>query len=282
MNPRQIPAEQKRNTQSAIVSLLMGGLVVFQFLIAVGQEREAFTTQKSESSTREPIPTEAAPKELKRLIEGGKVAVVYDSDPEFVKAARGWADFHVHVRSSFKFDLAKTRQNGRWNVKLDITKLEPKIELTHLIRLPSTFKSPDVWGSRTLRHEFDHIAVSLDPRAMLLLRHLLVHLPVIERTLELKETPTNDLLTKLVDEEVVKRRQSVVELMRQNNQRLDKLGVHGAEVVPNRAAFFTQLYTKENLAEMKFPFIEQVLDLLETAEYQQAESPFLARDPANR
>ena len=70
--------------------------------------------------------------------------------------------------------------------------------------------------------------------------------------------------------------------MKQNNLQLDKLGAHGAKVLPDRAAFFTQLYTKENLAEMKFPFIEQVLDLLETAEYQGAESPFLARDPADR
>ncbi len=51
---------------------------------------------------------------------------------------------------------------------------------------------------------------------------------------------------------------------------------------PTVPPYFKQLYTKENLAEMKFPFIEQVLDLLETAEYQQAELPFLARDPADR
>ena len=43
----------------------------------------------ADSRLREPIPTDAAPKEFKRLIEGGKVAVVYDSDPEFVKSARG-------------------------------------------------------------------------------------------------------------------------------------------------------------------------------------------------
>ncbi len=244
------------------------------------QTKPTTTNALSKSETHQPIPRDGITPELLRLIDRGKVEVVYDSDPEFVRASRGWADFHVQIRSSFKYDLKKTRQNGRWNVTLDITKLEPKIELTHLIRLPSTFKSPDVWSSRVLRHEFDHIAVSLDPRAMLLLRHLLVHLPEIERTLEPKETPTNDVLNKLVDEEVVKRRQAVVELMKQNNQQLDKLGAHGAELVPNRATFFTQLYTKENLAEMKFPFIEQVLDLLETAEYRQAESPFLARDPA--
>ena len=246
------------------------------------QTKPATTNGLTKSETHQPIPRDGIPPELQRLIDRGKVEVVYDSDPEFVRASRGWADFHVQIKSTFKYDLTKSRMNGRWNVKLDNIKLKPTIELTHLIRLPSTFKSPDVWSSRTLRHEFDHIAVSLDPRAMLLLRHLLAHLPDIERTLEPKEMPTNDVLNRLVDEEVVKRRQAVVEVMKQNNQQLDKIGAHGAELVPNRATFFTQLYTKENLAETKFPFVEQVLDLLETAEYQRAESPFLARDPADR
>ncbi len=282
MNPRRIPIEPQQDALSAMLSLVASVLIVFQFQFVAGQEREKVAVKASGTSTREPIPSEDAPKELQRLIKDGKVEVVYDSDPEFVRESRGWADFHVQIKSSFKYDLTKTRKNGRWTVTLDNITLKPTIELTHLIRLPSTFKSPDVWTSRTLRHEFDHVAVSLDPRAMLLLRHLLVHLPDIERTLEPKEMPTNDVLNRLVDEEVVKRRRAVVELMRQNNQQLDKIGAHGAELVPNRATFFSQLYTKENLAETKFPFIEQVLDLLETAEYQRAESPFLARDPADR
>ena len=232
------------------------------------------------SATREPIPQDNVPKELRSLIDDGKVEVVYESDPEFVKAARGWADFHLQLRYTFKYDLSKSQKNGRWHIKLAIAKLNPKIELTHLIRLPVTFKSPDVWSGRILRHEFDHIAISLDPRAMLLLRHLLDHLTEIERTLEPKESPTNGVLSKLVDDEILKRREAVVELMRQNNIELDKIGAHGGQAVPNRAAFFAKLYTKENLAERKFPFIDEVLDLLETPEYQQAELRFLPRDPA--
>lgn len=261
-------------------------LVTTTWLLCVvqlpAQSKPASVNALSRSDTRQPIPRDGIPQELQRLIDRGKVEVVYDSEPEFVRASRGWADFHVQMKTTFKYDLKKSRKNGRWNVKITVTKLEPTIELTHLIRLPSTFQSPDVWISRTLRHEFDHVAVSLDPRAMLLLRHLVEHLPVIERTLEPREMPTNDVLNRLVDEEVVRRRRSVVELMRQNNQQLDKIGAHGACVIPNRAEFFAQLYTKNNLAETKFPFIEQVLDLLESAEYQRAESPFLARDPAER
>lgn len=238
---------------------------------------------KLQSDTQQPIPRDGVPLELQRLIDDGRVDVVYDSEPEFVKASRGWADFHVQLQYSFQYDLKKkSRKNGRWHVSLSVTKLDWMLDLTHLIRLPATFKSSDVWNSRLLRHEFDHVAVSLDPRAKLLLRHLLRHFPDIERTLEPTESPTNETFNKLIESEIVKRRDAVIELMRQNNRLLDKVGSHGTQAVPDRAQFFAKLYTKENLAEQKFPFVTEVLDLLETSEYQQAELPFLPRDPVAR
>lgn len=254
--------------------------VVTLFVVAFSLASDLLANAKPDAKTQEPIPQDNVPKELRSLIDDGKVEVVYESDPEFVKAARGWADFNVQLRYTFKYVPSKSQKDGRWHVKLEIAKLKPTIELTHLIRLPVTFKSPDVWSGPILRHEFDHIAISLDPRAMLLLKHLLNHLKTIERTLEPKESPTNGLLTKLIDDEILKRREAVIELMRQNNIELDKIGAHGAQAVPDRAAFFAKLYTKENLAERKFPFIDEILDLLETPEYQQAELRFLPRDPA--
>jgi hypothetical protein len=259
--------------------MLFAVLIVVGVDIAAAEERDRAETQQSKTATREPIPDDNAPQELKRLIEDGKVKVVYDSDPKFVKEARGWADFQVDLRYTFKYNLTKTRKNGHWRVRLAITKLEPKIELTHLVRLPVTFKSPRVWQSGLLRHEFDHVAICLDPRARLLLRHLLKKLRIIDRTLESDEEPTDERLNKLIDDEITKRREAVVELMRQNNVLLDKVSAHGARLVPDRAAFFEKLYSKEHLAEQKFPFVDQVLDLLDKPEYRDAERPFLRRDP---
>lgn len=275
------PMAQTCKTRPTWLRLLPAAFVALVPLNAtICQERNSATNNQPSKTTREPIPTDQAPKELKRLIDSGKVEVAYDSDPEFVKAARGWADFNVQLQYSFKYDLTKTRKNGRWQVKLSNIRTVTKIELTHLIRLPVTFKSPTVWSGRILHHEFDHVAVSLDPRTMMLLRHLLDHLPALERTLEPNESPSNERLNKLVEDEIIKRREAVVELMRQNNRELDKIGAHGAQPVPDRATFFAKLYTKENLAEKQFPFVEQVLDLLESPAYRKAELPFLARDPA--
>lgn len=267
------------NTRNKTWLTLFVVLIAIGLDIAAGAERDSAETQQSKTATREPISDDDAPQELKRLIDAGKVKVVYDSDPKFVQEARGWADFQVDLRYTFKFNLTKTRKNGRWQVKLAITKLEPKIELTHLIRLPVSFKSPNVWQGHILRHEFDHVAVGLDPRARLLLLHLLRKLRTIERTLEPDEEPINERLSKLIDDEITKRREAVVELMRQNNVLLDKVSAHGLRSVPDRAAFFETLYSKEHLAEQKFPFVDQVLDLLNKADYRDAELPFVRRDP---
>lgn len=277
MNRRDLTGQPMTNMRTALLWTLLGGLLLGGFAAASGQERDP--VKPPATTTQEPIPSEDAPQELKRLIDEGKVKVVYDSDPKFVQAARGWADFQVDLRYTFKFNLTKTRKNGRWQVKLAITKLEPKLELTHLIRLPASFKSPEVWKNRILRHEFDHVAVSLDPRARLLQQHLLKKLRIIERTLEPNEEPSEEILGKLVEDEIKKRREAVVELMRQNNVLLDKVGAHGAQSVPDRAAFFEKLYSKEHLADQNFPFVDQVLDLLEKPKYRNAELPFLRRDP---
>lgn len=278
MMTRNPSGNMTRNMQRLLLAVCVVGSLTHGFC-----EQPATTQgQKPAATAHEPIPDESAPQELKRLIAHGKVKVVYDSDPEFVMAGRGWADFLVRLDHSFKYDLEKSRKNGRWKVQVAITKMEAKIELTHLIRMPASFKSPDIWQSQILRHEFDHVAVSLDPRAMLLLRHLVEHLTNIERTLEPGESPSNGLIARLVNEEIDRRRQAVIELMRQNNRLLDKLGAHGLQPIPNRAAFFAKLYTKEHLAEQKFPFVEEVLDLLETPEFANAKLPFLSHDPADR
>ena len=125
----------------SILLLLVCVAIVVPLADVVCQEPDSTADKPLRTSTREPILTDQAPQELKKLIIDGNVEVAYESDPEFVKAGRGWADFNVKLRYTFKHDLSKSQKNGRWHVKLAISKLKPKIELTHLIRLPVTFKS---------------------------------------------------------------------------------------------------------------------------------------------
>ncbi len=267
-----------------VVEFLAFALLVTNSFV-IGLCEDATVTQppiKTTDPNQEPIPTDFAPEEFQRLIKDGHIKLVYESDPEFVKADNGKAHFHLIFKQTFQYKFTKSKRNGRWHVKLTATQVKPAVRLEHTIRLPVQYKSDHVWTDRLLRHEFDHVAVSLDPRPALLIEHLFQHLPPIERTLDPGQQPSDELHKILFNEEFEKRGQAVIELVKQNNVLVDKVGKHGTVPVPRRAEFFGQLFLKENLAESKFPYLEEVLDLLETPEYRAAELRFLSRDPTEK
>ena len=259
----------------AFVGLLMSSFVVASCDDATVTPPSITTTDPNQ----EAIPTESAPDEFQRLIKDGQVKLVYDSEPEFVKADTGKADFVLIFNQTYQYNFIKVKRNGRWHVTLTAKQVKPTVRLEHTIRLPSPYKSDHVWEDRLLRHEFDHVTVSLDPRPAMLIEHLFQHLPPIEHSFDAGQEPSEELYKKLFNEEFDKRGQAVIELIKRNNVLLDNVSKHGTEPVPRRAEFFGRLFLKENLAESKFPFLEEVLDLLETPKYRKAELRFLPRDP---
>ena len=236
--------------------------------------------KSDDSSSGEPIPTVNASDELKKIIGDGNVKVEYDSEGEFAKSGRGWADFHLQEDRKYRFDLQKQKRQGRWQVRITVSNVEEKIMLTHIVRMPAQKKSPDIWESWLLKHEFDHVAISLDPRPKILLIHLLKTLPPIERTLDAGEEPTNDVIKRLINEQLDKRAKSIRDVMIHNNQTLDNISHHGTAPIPKRADFFRSLYTKDNLAQARFPYLENVLKVLDSPDYQNAELRYLPSDPA--
>ncbi len=229
------------------------------------------------ASTRQPIPIDGIPDKLQQLIKAGRVEVVYDSDPDFVKANRGWADFHWDIQRKFEF---RTSRKAR-EFTITVTKMDLTIQLTHVIRIPSTFRSPTIWTGSLLRHEFDHVAISLDPRPRLLIEHLLQMFPAFKHSLGKDESASNQLAVKLINTHLDQRINAVREIMKRNNQTADQLSQHGTIPIPRRREFFESLYSKENLAESNFPFMDEILSLLESSEFQQAQHPFLRLDPTS-
>lgn len=220
------------------------------------------------SPTQRLIPTEKMPDDLKRLAELGNVTVVYDSDAAFVKANRGWADFQIQEEHSFRYSTTKTTKRGQtWQI-ITIKKFEVDIDVTHLVRMPSTFESPEIWNNFILRHEFDHVMVGSDPRPRRLLKYLLNHLPIFELPFHLGEPPSESDINKAINEAINLRLTAVRDVMKKNNKTLDKISLHGLIPVPQRDAYFQKLYSKENLADLKFPFLNDVVKLFNTADYE--------------
>ncbi len=224
------------------------------------------------------LPPEAPP-EMAALVQAGQVTIEYVSDPEFVEKDNGNCAFQLEFARTFKYRFETTRRNRQPVLKVTLTSIDPTITVTHAIRMPVQYARPKPWENRLLRHEFDHVAVSSDPRPKLLLKYLVRRLPPFEHALQPGETADATLCEKLINLELDRREDAVTEVIRQNNRLLDDLSRHGEIGVPERVEFFAKLYTKEHLASLEFPFVEEALKVFETQAYSAAENLHLDRDP---
>ncbi|MFH1919583.1 MAG: hypothetical protein ABIP48_06865 [Planctomycetota bacterium] len=242
-----------------------------------------FLFSGADSPTERPAATSPqgdAPPYFERLIEAGNVSFEYHDPKTFEAGDGGVAWFDVRVRHRFRYSYRSTRQNdGRRLVVITPKIRRTTIDVRHVVTLPFSYDNPEKWKTRLVRHEFDHVAVSTDSRAYLLVEHLIHHLGTLRRTLAAGPEPEAAWLNGVIGEEINKRRDAVEELIRANYRLLDDVSRHGRRRIPDRQAFFHGLYTRENLEKMAFPYLSEAEDLLKTDKYRNA--PLFYNDEPN-
>lgn len=219
----------------------------------------------------EPPTTVSPPAWIKPAFEQGRTKVEYYDPAKDPHEFPGWTIFDSDLNYQFESEY-QFRENRQ---KKYVVTLEPKftkVELIvrHRIQLPKRHESPRVWESPLAQHELEHVAIGAHRRAAMLADHLVRKVRQIERIVGKPSEITNDWVEKAIREELTPRREALVELLRANNRNLDKLTGHGARPLADRDAFYAQMYLKENLDEMKFPYLHEVLDLLDQRDYQAA------------
>lgn len=226
----------------------------------------------------------SAPPALRKLIEDGETTVEFVADPEFVKMNRGNCTFNLHATYQFnyRYKLLTPTSDGRARVRITLSKMRAEVTLKHWVRIPDRYSKPKPWETRLMLHEFDHVAISLDPRPKALLRYLAEHLPPFERTLGMGEKPSDDFYRKAITEEANKRKAAVTDLIQQGYEALDAKSSHGMVPISDRLHFFGQLFSEKRLAEMKFPFLAEARDALEAPEYSRPDLRFLPKDPTGK
>ncbi|WP_339910694.1 hypothetical protein [Symmachiella dynata] len=182
----------------------------------------------------------------------------------------GRALFSLDVRTRFLYEYQVVRRRARRYVVI-----RPKIQkiqwkLKHTIRLPKSYDDPTMWDTVLLLHELDHVAISSDPRLRMLLERTLFSVKRIERPMTQGGALNEAAIQKIINDEFIKRRDAVVDLATKNYKLLDKVSAHGARNIPDRDAFFRKLYSKESLDEAGFPYLGDVVDLLNDAKYEKA------------
>ncbi len=232
-------------------------------------------------SAAEPSAAPEPPEWIRPVFDRGLTKLEFYDPIKKPQKFPGWTNykFELNYHFTYEYGIRETAQKGSSKKKIVVT-IVPKftmIELPvrHQILLPERYDTPRVWDTSLALHELEHVAISAHHRVALLAEHLLKKIQKIERTIDTPSQITDDWVKKLIDELITPRREAIDALFASNNRHLDKLTGHGAKPLADRDAFFTQMYLKENLDEMKFPFLTEALDLLNHRSYQSArwESP---------
>ena len=214
------------------------------------------------------------PRYFQQLIDKGRVSFqFYDPAVERPKHT-GLAVFYYETQHHYSYRykvLDEERATRRLNVTPSSTKAV--LERRHTILIPNYLDNDQRWANRLVQHEFDHVAISSDPRPKMLLEQLLRQLPRFEITIGPLE-PTDATIRAAIDKQAKQRSDAVVELVGHNYVHLDAVTFHGIKAIGDRRDFFTSLYEQANLEAAKFPYLSEVRGLLKTRAYRTAELPY--------
>jgi len=232
-----------------------------------------------ELAFRDSILDKPAPTCYQSLIRDGETTITFVRDwPDSV----GKTDFFLNLDWSYDYRYATRITAGVTDVSVTPLNVKLTPRLRHVIRMPVAWHHAEVWESRLLGHEFDHVAVSLDPRARALLLHLCSELPVYRFSMAGQEKPSDEQMREGINREIQRRQSAILELVRANYVALDKVSQSGRAAMQDRKVFFESLYTQLNLEAAKFPFRQEVAALLESEQYQRLRPCHVATDPTTR
>ncbi len=229
-----------------------------------------------ELAFRDTILEMPAPDHYQSLIRDGETTITFVRDwPDGV----GKTDFFLNL--DWSFDYRYKTQTTAGVTEVSVTPLNIKLmpRLRHVIRMPVAWHHAKVWESRLLAHEFDHVAVSLDPRARALLVHLCGELPKDRFSISGREKPSTEQLQAGTNRAIQRRQSAILELIRANYVALDKVSGNGRKAMQDRKDFFESLYTQANLEATEFPFQKEVASLLESEAYRPLRPHYVPTEP---
>jgi len=229
-----------------------------------------------ELAFRETILDVTAPNRYRSLIRDGETTITFVSD---FPGSVAKTDFFLNLDWSYDYRYAIQTTEGITEVSVTPLNVKLMPRLRHVIRMPVALYREEVWESRLLGHEFDHVAVSLDPRPRALLVHLCSELPTSRFSMDGQEKPSDKQMREGINHEIQRRQSAILDLLRANYVALDKVSQNGRSAMQDRKDFFESLYTQQNLEATEFPFRKEVVSLLESESYRQLRPRHVPADP---
>jgi hypothetical protein len=210
----------------------------------------------AEAQTIKPLPwVPEAPGEFIRLIDRGNVRIVVDD--ELVKKAgkQALTLFQFVVAYDFKYrhqTLGYDREANTWQSKIEAWMEQPKIKIEHKICLKSDFQPASPWESKLLRHEFDHVAISSDPRMLKIMKRVLQQRREWTAKWVQPNPPSEQDIRNAILESITKEVNALEKLVQMQYDILDQESSQGTAEIEARKTFFKGLYSIEGIEKCKY------------------------------
>ena len=198
-----------------------------------------------------------APGEFVRLVDRGNVKIVLDDDRIRKSGKTALTLFQFVVDYDFKFRhqvLGYDEESRAWQAKIMAWIDQPKVRLDHTICIQSDFAPASPWESKLLRHEFDHVAISTDPRMLKIIKRELQQRRQWIAKWEQTSAPTEQDIRKNIFEAITAEVKSLEQLVQSQYDYLDQESNQGLSDINSRKDFFRRLYTVEGLERCKYLF----------------------------
>jgi hypothetical protein len=210
---------------------------------------------------------ETAPEGLSRLAKLGRVRIGIDD--ERLRRARKQAltFFRIHAETKYQYkvgdpkldDEDTDRMKARVRAKVRI----PEMHLSHDLYFMSWMQPREPWADPLLLHEFDHVAISTDPRLrQIILRVLTAPLECWVRWPR-GEMATREAIQEAVNAAMNDRIVELERLVQAQYDALDRQSRDGRDTIPDREPFFLQLYGVDSMRNCGFSFIDEVKGLIQ-------------------
>jgi len=178
-----------------------------------------------------------APEEVARLLQEGNVEFVFYDAQAIRRRMTGETRFTLRYRTNHQLRWQLQRQaNGQGKLTIRPILRPVQWELEHKVLLPSYMIGPDFYQEDLVRHELDHVRITLDSRYRQLFQQWLRE---DLRTVRLELPPGFDvsqfsvLAHQAIEQETAERFTKLLDLIQIRHQELDRETQHGRRPLPD-------------------------------------------------
>ncbi|MCP4885295.1 MAG: DUF922 domain-containing Zn-dependent protease [Planctomycetaceae bacterium] len=174
------------------------------------------------------------PEEIAKQLREGNVHLITGKQPtDHVANQRGLdaqTDFEINFNYRCQPQWQHDAVRGTVRIQMNFTRIhwEPK----HTIWFRNPPNSNHFWQDALVRHEFDHVRLSADPRMKKQFIQMLRAKRVITPSVETNQVVNRDLVDRLIGEYVTSVFQEITELIDIRYRELDRVTRHGRQPVP--------------------------------------------------